>query len=178
MKFRSTLLAISTLTFLAACTSTPERGDPPPDRQPAQNSGVFVKPVGLLFASMDTNADMIISAEELTLGTKAQWSKFDRNPSAAYFTEWSQKSLGSTDAFPTFLSFDGDLNGVVTEIEFSDRLRQEFANMDKNKDGQVTRSEMLVTFEAPRGRQRGGEQTGRGGRGGGGDGGRGGRPPR
>ncbi len=126
---------------------------------------------------MDANGDMIISAEELDIGTNKQWSSFDRNPSAAYFTDWSEKSLGSTDAFPTFLSFDGDLNGVVTELEFSDRLRQEFATMDKNKDGQVTRSEMLVTFEAPRGRQRGGEQSGRGRGGGEGERG-GGRPPR
>ena len=183
MKISKNLISLSALTVLAACASSPERRGPSPDQQdrgPAVRSGVFVKPVGLLFANMDTNRDTVVTGAELAAGAKTEWSHFNGNPSATGFMTWSQKSLGSTDAFPTFMSFDGDLNGVVTEIEFTDRLRQEFTSMDKNKDGQVTRSEMLVTFDAPRSRERGGErqQGGRGGRGGGGEGGRGGRPPR
>ncbi|NNE57763.1 MAG: hypothetical protein HKN36_06610 [Hellea sp.] len=181
MKFSKLSLVLPLVLVTAACSSTPERRGPPPDQQArgaAQSSGVFVKPVGLIFVAMDTNRDTVFSEDELTIGIPSEWSAFGSNPSAAYFSDWSRKSLGSTDAFPTFLSFDANINGVVTSEEFSDRLRQEFASMDKNQDGRVERSEMLIAFEAPRGRDRKSGQSERGQRGGEGGSRRNGPPPR
>jgi len=183
MTLARSLPIISTVLFITACSSTPDRREPAQDRQvrgPVQSSGVFVKPIGLLFTAMDSNGDTKTSKEELTAGIAAEWARLEGRSSAAYFMDWSNAALGSTDAFPTFMSFDHDLNGIVTELEFSDRLKQEFASMDKNKDGQVSRDEMLISFEAPRGRQAGGgEQGGRGeGRGGRGGGRGGDRPTR
>lgn len=183
MKITKTILALVTMSLLSACSSSPDRRGPPPDQQTrgggkVRTSGVFIKPIGLLFVSMDENKDAILSRPELGVGIAQEWSSFNGKTSAAYFSAWSQKSLGSTDARPTFLSFDADLNGVVTELEFADRLRREFSDMDKNSDNQLTRDEMLVIFEAPQAQQRrGSEERGRGGSGQRGEGG-GGRPPR
>lgn len=190
MKLSHFCLTSTILLSLSACSSTPDRRGPPPDQQARgggqQVSGVFVKPIALLFVAMDSNQDGAVLGNELADGINTEWSRLKSlsgtsGLSGAYFSEWSKTSLGSTDAFPTFMSFDGDLNGVVTELEFSDRMRQEFSNLDKNKNGKVTRDEMLIVIEAPRGRQdgrRSGGQEGRGGgRGGGGERG-GGRPPR
>jgi len=175
------LLAITTLN-LAACSSTPDRGDEPPrggDRQdrPARTSGTFIQPAALLFADMDSNKDKVTTRDELMAGVQAEWESFDRNPSAITFASWSVRALGSTDANPTFMSFDRDFNGVISKSEWSEQFDTLFTRLDKDGNGALERSEMIVAFAAPQGRrQQGGERGERGERGGGRGGG--GRPPR
>ena len=71
---------------------------------------------------------------------------------------------------PTFMSFDRDFNGVVSENEFASQLERDFDRLDKNRDDRLERSEMLVAFKAQEGRKsdRGGQgerkQRGQGGR--------------
>lgn len=166
--------------ILSACASQPERRGPDRggsgERQQARGSGTFMQPIAALFVSMDSNHDKIVSRTELDVGLADEWSSFDRNPSATYFAEWSNKTLGSTDAMPNFLSFDKDFSGVISKDEFTDQFTLHFNRMDKNKDGNVDRSEMLIAFQARFGERRGGDAEGRrNGRGGGAQGGRGGR---
>ena len=183
--FATALICASTLT---ACASKPDRKGPQADRQSKGNvkstrhTGTFVKPVGLLFTGMDANGDAVVSQSELDAGIASEWASFDRKPSLIAFSQWSVKKLGSTDAYPTFMMFDRDLNNVISEDEFSNKLDSEFTSLDKNNDGQVDRSEMLVAFQAQQGRQGGqgsrGQGGGQGGRGqGGGQGNRGGGRP-
>lgn len=199
---KSTLLtAAVTALLLSACASQPERRGPPQDRgekargdqvqgkgegsEPGkrrgrrESSGTFIKPVGVLFTGMDSNGDATVSKTEAISGIGSEWASFERKPSGAVFAQWSRRALGSIDSMPSFFSFDSDFNGVVSEEEFKDTLTQEFDRLDKDGDGLVTRSEMIVNVDAQMGRARGqGEnaQRGRGGRGGGGQGG--GRPQR
>lgn len=172
---------------LSACATQPDRRGPPSDRQgasergdrgPARSSGTFLYPVAGLFIQMDSNKDKAITLSEVQAGAASEWGQFDRNPSAIAFAQWSLKTLGSTDAMPTFLSFDKDFNGFVTQSEFASTLESEFARLDKNQNGSLERTEMIVAFAAPLGEQSrpGGGNEGRGergGRGGGGGGGRG-----
>lgn len=117
-----------------------------------------MQPVGGLFLSMDKNGDKMTTKAEAQTAIQAEWASFDNRPSAAYFAQWSITNLGSTDVMPTFMSFDRDFNGVVSEEEFASQLDRDFNRLDKNSDGHLERSEMLVAFEAPRGRNR--EQSG------------------
>lgn len=175
------LLMITTGLGLSACATKSDRRGPPKDgerqERPARTSGTFLQPAAVLFAGMDTNGDKAISRAEVNAGVTSEWASFGRNPSATQFAQWSIHTLGSTDANPTFMSFDRDFNGVITEGEFSTQIETLFERFDKNKDGSIERAEMIVAFAAPVGRSQGGErgQQGRGqGRGQGG----GGRPPR
>ena len=121
---------------------------------------------------MDTNQDKIVSTTEMKLGVQSEWASFDRKPSATYFAQWSVNTLGSTDARPTFMSFDRDFSGTITQSEFTNQLDQEFDRLDKDRDGSLQRSELIVAYAAPQGnssRKGGGENKGRKG---------GGRPPR
>lgn len=167
---------------LTACASQPERRGPPSDRdgqdRPVRTSGTFVHPVAILFSAMDVDRDKNVSRGEMEAGAKMEWAQFGTNPGAVRLSEWSLDTLGSTDAQPTFMSFDQDFNGVVSETEFIDRLENEFARLDKNRDNILERSEMVIAFQAPQGqsRQRGNGQQ-QGGRGEGGQRGEG-RPPR
>ncbi|WP_371397024.1 hypothetical protein [Fretibacter rubidus] len=164
-----------TAMTLSACATKPDRRGPPPEDirsgQKPKTSGTFLHPIAALFVSMDTNNDRMTSRAELESGTEQEWAGFDRPPSAVYFAPWVRQNLGSVDASPNFMSFDRDFNGVVTEQEFTEGLSQEFDKLDKNRDGQLTRSEMIVAFAAPQGqRSRGRGQEGRpekGSRGGG-----------
>lgn len=179
--YASTLLLIAAGLSLSACATKPDRDRPPrgEDRQdrPARTSGTFLQPAALLFADMDADADKVTSRAEMASGIQAEWANFERNPSATVFANWSRRTLGSTDAKPTFMSFDRDFNGVVTKTEFTTEFETLFTQFDKNTDGAIDRSEIIIAFEAPVGRaQRGGQREGRGERGQGGRGG--GRPQR
>lgn len=181
LRLTTAILLVSAIS-LSACATKPDRRGPPSDREgrqgPTKSSGTFMQPTAALFTSMDSNGDKKVSTIELQTGTQAEWSRFGSRPSATYFAQWSIANLGSTDAMPTFMSFDRDFNGVVSEEEFSAQLEREFQRLDKNQDSMLERSEMTVAFEAPRGqasRQNGG---GKGGKGGGQGGQGGGRPSR
>ena len=160
--------------LLSACASQPEpqesstnRGERAerPDR-PARQSGTFIQPSGLLFASMDSNRDKRVTRSELEAGAKFEWASIGKNPGAIEFSKWSLETLGSTDAQPTFLSLDRDFNGVVYETEFMAGLHQAFERMDKNGDNVLDRSEMVIAVQARQGNARGrGGQQGRGGEG-------------
>ena len=169
---RLIFLLAATGFVLSACASQPDRRAPERgersergERQQARGSGTFMQPLAALFVGMDSNQDKIVSRVELETGITDEWSSFDRNPSAIYFADWSEKTLGSTDAMPNFLSFDKDFSGVISKDEFTDLLTLHFNRMDKNKDGNVDRSEMLIAFQARSGERRGGAEGGRGSQG-------------
>ena len=176
-------LALVAVMSLSACATKSDRRGPPPDRQERggqdraiKTSGTFMHPVAALFSQMDEDRDKVVTPNEVAKGADAEWASFTQNPSAIQFSRWSVETLGSTDAMPNFMSFDRDFNGVISKAEFTSQLDREFVRLDKNGDGQLTRGEMLIAFEAPRGRaKQGGQESGQK-RGKGGD--RGGRPPR
>lgn len=181
-------LIIAGALSLSACATKPNRGGPPPERGSANNanaessrsglgnrgraeksSGVFLHPVAALFSGMDINKDKAISRAELQSGAAQEWSQFTAKPSAVDFSQWSVKTLGSTDAMPNFMAFDADFNGVISKAEFLGRLEAEFKRLDKNRDDRLERYEMIIAFAAPLGERKQG--------GGKGERGKGGRPP-
>ena len=168
MKHLPTLSALTLATLLiSACANGPDRRPPRDgDRGSGQNSfeGYAAKPVTLLFVSMDRNNDVRISGDELVSGIDREWGDLmTRHPIGALeYGEWSAATLGSPDALPSFISFDRDLDGRLSELEFGDRLRAEFADLDKNSDGQLDRSELIFRIARPTRQQQGGQQ-GRGG---------------
>ncbi len=173
-----TILLIALGLTLSACATKPDRDRPPrgedrPDRS-IRSSGTFLQPAALLLSDMDVNQDRVTTRVEMQSGIQSEWESFERNPSATTFANWSRQTLGSIDANPTFMSFDRDFNGVITEDEFATEIETLFTRLDKNGDDEVDRSEMIIAFQAPAGRaQRGGDrqqqrgQRGQGGRGGG-----------
>lgn len=175
------LTSVAAAVILSACATEPDRKGPSPDRQGvkkhARSSGTFLHPIAALLIEMDTNKDKVTDRAELTAGTQREWTGFDRNPSAIRFSQWSVKTLGSADAQPNFMNFDRDFNGAITESEFSNQLESQFDRFDKNGDGRLERSELLIAFQAQQGRgggkssqggQSGGQKKGQRGGGGGG----------
>ena len=146
---RPTLFALP-IFILAAAGLTACASSPKPSGN--QIAAVSTHPVGLYFVGLDANDDGLTSLAELDAGIKADFAKFGGNPSATQFQGWTTDAFGSSAAMPTFLSFDSNLDGVVSAAEFKTRLVGEFNRLDKNGDGNIARSELIFNVQQ---RQRG-----------------------
>ena len=138
--------------IMAGCVSPPPRGGPGGPRMSAMD-GRMARPAALLFVSMDTDKDLFVTAAELAEGIKAEWARADKDHngvlSAFEMSGWCAAVLGDADATPGRLSLDSDVNGLVTHEEFEAGLKKEFAMLDRNGDGRLDRSELLVQARAP-----------------------------
>lgn len=190
IRLTGTLLAVGVLT-LSACASPHggppgggERGGPPGGAPGAGlTEGKAALPVAMMFVSMDTDGDLSTSAAECAALIPAEYKRADANGdgwvSAFEYAAWSRIVLGDEDAAPTRIGFDVDLDGSVSMKEFQSRIGDEFARLDRNRDGVLVRSELLADIARPRmggGPGAPGGQGMGGGRPPGGSGG-GGRPP-
>lgn len=173
------LLSSTVLLLCTGCTSQKDRRPPPgveQARPAASHAGIVARPIGLLFATMDTDRNTYVDAAELADGIALEWERLSGGGKvgALDFEPWSMAVFGSSNTLPSFIVFDRDLNGVLTPAEFEDRLRDEFGQLDKDGNGMLDRSELVFRIAGRTG-EAGGYQQG-GGRRGGGD--RGQRPPR
>ena len=180
------------LLMAAGCASGPPGppGGAPPGEGPGRQlqEAKITRPIALLFTSLDTNDDFIVSKSELDDAIPREFGRADADKSGVLsgfeMADWCTLVLGDKEAQPDLRAMDNDLNYTVTEQEFAVALRHEFNRMDRNQDGFLTRTEMLT--DAPRmqmgapGGQQGGPPPGGGRRppgGGRGPGGGGGQPP-
>lgn len=167
------LLFIGTSLVIGGCASGPKgRGGPggsggPPQGMRGANmpEGYVARPVTLLFATMDTNSDGLVTLAEVRLGAMKEWNRFDTpKVSPLVLSDWALKTLGASDARPNRLSFDTNLDGQVEKEEFLRGFTREFQDLDKDGDQKLTRAEMV--FRLPEMRMMQGPGGGGGSRGG------------
>jgi len=109
------------------------------------------KPIGLLFVSMDSNEDTFLDVGELERGIEREWLRLtpSSNATALDFENWSLAALGAKDTLPSFIAFDRDLDGSISQEDFSKRVRIEFDLADADNNGVLTRSELLFRVSRP-----------------------------
>jgi hypothetical protein len=151
------LLSLSGLgcaLFLSACASSSSetRRLTPQDNLRSGGSITAVRPIGLLFASMDTDGRAGLSRAELEAGAEREWAVLNSGAkvSAIDYGNWALSVMGSREVMPNFLSFDSDFNGGLTKKEFKNGLVREFERADKNEDGVVSREESVYLINLPR----------------------------
>lgn len=152
------------LLLCAACASQPDRRGPPRGERAnagAAFSGMAAKPIGLLFAAMDTNQDAVVDETELANGLAREWGRLSRSDqvTALEFEAWSLIALGSAETLPAFITFDPDLDGRFTRDDFFKRVQFEFDRLDTDNSATLSRSELLFRVTA-RSQNRGGESGG------------------
>lgn len=155
------LMGLSCLLLLSACASSSNsdtRRLTPQDNLRSGGSITAVRPIGLLFASMDRDGQRGLSRAELEAGAEREWAVLNAGAkvSAIDYGNWALSVMGSNEVMPNFLSFDSDFNGGLTKREFQNGLIREFDRADENKDGIVSREESVYLINLPR---RGGEQN-------------------
>lgn len=155
MRSSQVIALIGAFLILAACASSPPERPGGKDARrsaPPMSTGAMARPIAVVFATMDTNQDRVVSASELAVGIKTEWALADANndeiTSAVEIGEWAEISLGSRDTLPNHMSFDRNLSGSITQTEFAERFALEFEQLDTNADQRLTRSELFIVLPA------------------------------
>ena len=150
------------LSACASGSSSDARRLTPQDNLRSGGSITAVRPIGLLFASMDTDGRAGLSRAELEAGAEKEWAVLNSGAkvSAIDYGNWALSVMGSREVMPNFLSFDSDFNGGLTKKEFKNGLMREFDRADENRDGIVSREETTYSITMPRrGNERGDDNS-------------------
>ncbi|MEH3158779.1 MAG: EF-hand domain-containing protein [Sphingomonas taxi] len=116
---------------------------------------MVVEPVAMAIAAFDTDGDGRTSRAELEAGVARSFAAIDtaRSGSLGYiaFADWAERWLGDRNALPSPFEVDTDGDNRITLAELQAAFARVFARLDADKDGSVTRKEVLtIRTMAPR----------------------------
>lgn len=139
---------MATVLTLTACAGG--RPDPRAEademRGPAYRQSAFLSGAALLFVQFDADGDYATSRAEAETGARAEWGRVSGGSdklTPIQFDTWSAKVLGGPNLGPYRLAFDSNVNNEITATEFTSAVLAKFEFWDKDKDGRVTRGEMV-----------------------------------
>jgi hypothetical protein len=144
---------IALLLALAQQTASPPAPKPDPYR-PAPAT-VVAEPIALFIAGLDANRDGRTTAAELREGlaevTRGNpgWAK---GIGYIEYSDWAERYLGDRNGLPSPFELDRNGDNKVTMDELADRFDTIFARFDADKDGAVTRAELLTLRNSAVGR--------------------------
>jgi hypothetical protein len=126
---------------------------------PGQPPATFVvEPVGMAIAGFDSDGDGRTSRSELDAGVRRSFAASDSTHAGALgyiaFADWAERWLGDRNALPSPFEVDGDGDNRITLAELQAAFARLFTRFDVDKDGSVTRKELL-TIRAMAGRTMG-----------------------
>jgi hypothetical protein len=123
---------------------------PVPPRQPGAT--IVAEPAAMLIASCDANGDGRTSRAELAACIARTFAGADpaHSGSIGYigYSDWAQKWLGDRNALPSPYGVDSDNDNRITLVELQAQFDILFNRFDLNKDGAVTRAELVTIRSA------------------------------
>ncbi len=151
------------LLLLALAAQTLPPAMPIPPRQPGAT--IVAEPAAMLIAACDANSDGRTTRGELTACIARTFADADteHKGSIGYigYSDWAQKWLGDRNALPSPFGIDTDNDNRITLVELQAQFATLFDRFDLDKDGAVTRAELVtirsaaVQQDAPAGNKRG-----------------------
>ena len=145
------LLALALLQSIVAA--------PPPAGAPQPPATIFAEPAALFIAACDANGDGRVTQAELTAGVARSYATVEGAASGSIgyiaFADWAQAWLGDRNALPSPFEVDRDGDNRITLAELQGRFAQFFARFDRDKDGVLTRAELITIRGAPVGERYG-----------------------
>ncbi|WP_267387988.1 EF-hand domain-containing protein [Sphingomonas sp. GC_Shp_3] len=121
-------------------------GATPPARQPLAT--IIAEPVGMMIAACDQNGDALVSRAELDTCLAKSFAATDaaRKGSIGYidYSDWALKWLGDRNALPSPFEVDADGDNRITLAELEARFGAIFTRLDHDRDGSVSRAEVLT----------------------------------
>lgn len=116
---------------------------------------LVVEPVAMMIATFDTNGDGRVTRDEMRKGVAKSFAAIDTANSGKLgyiaFSDWAQKWLGDPNALPSAYETDTDSDNQITLAELQSKFDQIFTRLDKDKDGVLTRAELLTIRAFPMG---------------------------
>lgn len=141
------------LASQSGAASPPEQ--PKPEAYRPSPATIVAEPVALFIAAADREPDGRTSLEEfrqsVVQSTSADPAWRDRGDTGIGYigySDWALRWLGDRNAVPTPFEIDRDGDNRITFAELSERMEAIFARFDADKDGAVTRAELLTLRNA------------------------------
>ncbi|WP_375428000.1 EF-hand domain-containing protein [uncultured Sphingomonas sp.] len=151
------LFSIVLLVQAAAPTPLPPVPQPP--------ATILVEPAAMLLAACDTNGDALVTRAERDAGLARAFATADGAAAERVgyiaYADWAGRWLGDRNALPSPYEVDGNSDNRISLAELTRRFTALFDRYDLNKDGSLTRAELVTiraaVFQAgdPRGGRRG-----------------------
>lgn len=144
--FAAALAALS----LAACASNPRGGPGGPGGLRIEQSA-SIAPEALIFLEFDTDHDRAISNSELRAGLEADWTQASKGAASIGHIDlraWLVSVLGSDEFDFGPVGFDTNLDSTITKAEFTAALTQRFTVLDTDKNGALSRAELIRRVES------------------------------
>lgn len=153
---RRAALLLSSLLLLTAARQPAQAPAVAPPPVPPVDTGITVMaaPVAILIASFDRDGDRVVTRAEYDAGVKASFALGDENRdgviSLIELSHWAETELGDQGALPGRFDFDRDESDNVSWAEFKAEFDRRFTEYDKDRDGRITRAELLtLRFKRP-----------------------------
>lgn len=138
----------------------------PPAPGPAQPPATMAyEPAAMLIATFDADGDGRVTRAELEAGVRRSFDAIDtaRTGKLGYidFADWAERYLGDRNALPSPYETDRDGDNRISLAELQATLGGFFTRYDRDKDGVVTRAELLTIRGRPFGEDRPDERDGK-----------------
>lgn len=157
------------LLALALQAAAPAAPPPGPRAQPPAT--ILVEPAAAFLAACDANADALTTRAERDAGVARAYATADganspRGIGYITYTDWARRWLGDPNALPSPYEVDADGDNRITAAELQRRFAALFDRYDGDKDGALTRTELVTVRARPpgeereRGRRRDGDRWG------------------
>lgn len=136
---------------------------PQPGAPPQPPATILVEPAAMLLAACDADADALVTRAERDACLARAFATADGAASGAIgyiaYADWAQRWLGDRNALPGPYEVDGNGDNRVSFAELGTRFAALAARYDVNKDGTLSRGELVtIRAQAPgaygRGRRR------------------------
>ena len=109
---------------------------------------IVAEPVAVMIAACDANGDAKVTRPELQACVQRSFAAIDttHGGSIGYigYSDWALMWLGDRNALPSPFSVDADGDNRITLAELQAQFDSLFARFDADKDGAVTRAELLT----------------------------------
>lgn len=131
------------------------KGAPPiataPTGQPPAT--IVAEPVAMMIAACDADNDGTTTRAELTQCVARSFAAIDTAHSGSLgyigYSDWALKWLGDRNALPSPFTVDADGDNRITLAELQDQFTTLFKRFDVDKDGALTRAELLTIRASP-----------------------------
>ena len=128
---------------------------PPPPAPPGAKTQPFasivVEPAAMAIAACDADGDAVVTRAELHACLARSFAGVAQGkPDIGYigYGDWALRWLGDANALPSQYGIDTDNDDRITLAELTREFDRFFARYDADKNGTVTRAELLTIRSA------------------------------
>lgn len=130
---------------------------PPPAARPQPPATILVEPAAAFLAACDTDADALTTRAERDACVPRAFATAEGAGSGKIgyiaYADWARRWLGDANALPSPYEVDADGDNRITAAELTRRFAALFDRYDVNKDGALTRAELVTVRARPPGQE-------------------------